>query len=61
VVPGIGFHPVLIIVGARAENFFAHHRNPEDLANEMNYLLGPGQPAEVAVEDDAVETVLYVR
>src|SRR6202140_5105470 len=58
VVAGEGFHPALVIVGALAENFLAHHRNAEDLANEMNHLLGPGQPAEVAVDDNAVERVI---
>jgi hypothetical protein len=59
VVAGEGFHPVLVIVGALAENFLAHHRNAKDLANEMNYLLGPGKAVQVAVDDDAVETVIY--
>ncbi len=58
-IAGEGFHPVLVIVGALAENFFAHHRNAEDLANEMNHLLGPGKPVQVAVDDDTVEAVIY--
>ena len=31
VIAGVGFHPVPVVVGALAENFFAHHRNAEDL------------------------------
>src|SRR5260370_39529976 len=42
-----------------AENFLAHHRDTEELANEMNYLLRPGQPVEVAVNDNAVKAVIY--
>src|ERR1019366_2199591 len=59
VVAGVGLHPVLVIVGALAENFLAHHRNAEDRSNEMNHLLGPGQPTEVPVDDNAVEAVIY--
>jgi hypothetical protein len=59
VVAGEGFHPAPVIVGAPAENLLAHHRNAENLANEMNYLLRPGQPAEVAVDDNPVEAVIY--
>src|ERR1035438_3125647 len=55
----VGFHPVPAIVGPLAENFFTHHRNAKHLANEMNHLLRSGQPVQVAVDDDAVETVVY--
>jgi len=59
VVPGIGFHPVLVIIGALAENFLAHHRNTKDLADKVNHLLRPGKPVQIAVDDDPVETVIY--
>ena len=58
VIAGVGLHPVAVIVGALAEHLFAHHRDVQDLAHEMNHLFGPGQAAEVAVDDDAVETVI---
>src|SRR4029077_3631801 len=58
-VAGESLHPVLVSVGSLAENFLAHHRNAEDLAHEMNHLFGPGQTAEVAVDDNAVEAVIY--
>ncbi len=58
-VAGVGFDPVLVVVGALAEHFLAHHRDAEDLAEEIDHLLGTGQPAEVAVDDDAVEAVVY--
>ena len=51
--------PVAVIVGALAEHFFADDRDVEDVAKEMHHLLGPGQAAEVAVNDDAVEAVVY--
>jgi len=37
-----GFHPVPVIVGPLAQNFLAHHRNPQHRAKEMNHLFGPG-------------------
>jgi hypothetical protein len=59
VVAGEGFFPVLVIVGSLAEHFLAHHRNPEDLTNEVDHLFGPRQPAEIPVNDNAVEAVIY--
>jgi hypothetical protein len=55
----VGFDPGLIITGALAQNFFVHHREAKDLAEEVNHLFGPGQPVQVAVDDDAVEAVVY--
>src|SRR5712692_5321052 len=40
-------------------NLFIHHRQAEDLAEEVDHLFGPGQPVQVAVDDDAVEAVWY--
>jgi hypothetical protein len=59
VVAGIGFHPVLIIVGALAENFLAHDRKTKDRPNEMNDLFGPGKPAQITVDHHPVKTVIY--
>src|SRR6266851_884240 len=58
-VAGKGFYPVLVIVGALDENLFIHHRQAEDLTEEVDHLFGPGQPVQVAVDDDAVEAVVY--
>jgi len=59
VVAGVGLHPTLIIVGALVENFLAHDWGAENLADKVNHLLRPGEPVQVAVDDDAVETVIY--
>jgi hypothetical protein len=48
VVAGKSFHPVLIVIGTLAEHFLAQDWNSEDLAKEMNHLLGPRQSAQVA-------------
>ena len=59
VIAGEGLDPVAVVVGALAEHFFADHRDAENMAKEINHLLRPGQTAEVAVNDDAVEAVVY--
>jgi len=40
-IAGEGFHPVLVVDGALAEDFFAHHGNADDLAEKVHQLLGP--------------------
>jgi hypothetical protein len=59
VVAGKSFHPVLIVIGTLAEHLLAQDWNSEDLAKEMNHLLGPRQSAQVTVDDDSVEAVIY--
>ena len=59
VIAGVGLNPVAVIVGALTERFLAHHRGAEHLMNEINHLFRPGQPAEIPVDDDAVEAVVY--
>ena len=58
-VAGEGLDPVPVVVGALAEDFLAHHRDAQDLPEEIDHLLGPGQTAQVAVNDDAVEAVIH--
>ncbi len=57
-VTGVGLHPVLVIASALAEQFFAHHRQAQNLTDEINHLLRARQPAQVAVNDHAVEAVV---
>jgi len=59
VIAGEGLHPVLVSVAALAEHLLVEHRNSENLAEEIHHLLGTGQPAQVAMDDDAVEAVVY--
>ncbi len=54
----VGFHPVPVIVGALAENFLAHRRHTQNLPEEVHNLLRPGQTAEIAIDDHAVEAVI---
>ena len=60
-IAGEGFHPVLVVGGALAQDFLAHHRNAEHLTEEVHHLLGPRQGAEVTVNDNAVEAVVDER
>ena len=53
-----GFHPVLIVGGTLAQDLPADHGNADDLMEEVHHPLGPGEPTEVAVYDDAVEAVV---
>jgi len=43
VVSGVGIHPTPVVVGALAEDFFAHHRDAQNLPEEINHLFRPGQ------------------
>jgi hypothetical protein len=54
-----GLHPVAVVVGTLAEHLFADDRNFQDLSKEMDHLFGPRQPAEVAVNHNAVEAMVY--
>src|ERR1051326_2672660 len=58
-ITGEGFDPIAVIVGSLAQHVFAHDWNAQNLVDEMDYLLGTGQSAEVAVDDDAIEAVVY--
>ncbi len=60
-VAGESFHPALIVGGALAQDFLAHHRNAEHLPEKVHHLLGPRQGAEVAVNDNAVEAMVDER
>jgi hypothetical protein len=55
VVASESLHPVPVIVGAPAEHFFVRYWYAENLVEKVDHLFGPGQTAEVAVDDDAVE------
>jgi hypothetical protein len=59
VVGGKGFHPVLVVIGTLSDHLLAQDGNSDHLAKEMNHLLGPRQSAQIAVDDDPVEAVIY--
>jgi hypothetical protein len=58
-IAGEGLDPVAVILGPLAEDLLADHRNTQEVMEEIDHLLGPGQSGEVAVYDDAVEAVIY--
>jgi hypothetical protein len=58
-IPRIGFHPRLVVVGALAEYLLINDRQAENWAEELDHLFRPGQATEVAVNDDAVEALVY--
>src|SRR5882762_3407076 len=57
-IAGEGFHPVLVVGGALAQDLLADDRYADHLTEKMHDLLGPREPAEVAVNDNAVEAVV---
>ena len=59
VIPGKSFHPALIVIGTLDKHLLAHDWNSAHLAKEMNHLLRPRQSAQVTVDDDSVEAVVY--
>ncbi len=52
-------HPLPIIAGSLAEDGFVNYRNAHHVAEKVDHLLGAGQATQVAVDDDAVEAVVY--
>src|SRR5882672_4730667 len=56
-IAGEGFHPVLVVGGALAQDLLADDRYADHLTEKVHDLLGPREPAEVAVNDNAVEAV----
>ena len=59
VVAGKGLHPGFVFLRSLAENLLADNRDSQNLAKEVDHLLRPRQVAQVAVNDDTVETVVY--
>jgi hypothetical protein len=57
-IAGEGVYPVLVVGGTLAQNLLADHRDADDLTEEMHHLLRPRQPAQVTVNDNAVEAVV---
>jgi hypothetical protein len=52
-------HPLPIVAGPLAEHGFVEHGHAHDVAEKVDHLFGAGQAAEVAVNDDTVEAVVY--
>src|SRR5713226_3433524 len=59
VIGGVGLHPVPVLFGALTQDSLVDHRNTDDIAEKVDYLLGPRQTTQVPVDDDAVEAMVY--
>jgi hypothetical protein len=59
VVAGERLHPTLILAGPLAQHRLVHHRNADHVAEEVDHLFRARQPAQISVDDDAVEAVVY--
>src|SRR6516165_3689911 len=58
VIAGEGLDPLLVVGGSLAQQLLADHRSADDLSEEVHDLLRARKPAEVAVNDNAVEAVI---
>ena len=59
VVAGERLDPSPIFAGPFAQHRLVHHRNPDHVAEKVDHLFGARQPAQIPMDDDAVETVVY--
>jgi hypothetical protein len=59
VVAGERLHPTPILAGPLAQHRLVHHRNADHVAEEVDHLFRARQPAQISVDDDAVEAVVY--
>jgi hypothetical protein len=50
--------PDLVVGDPLAQDLLAHHRDTEDLVEEVDDLLRPRQSAQVALNDNAIEAVI---
>jgi hypothetical protein len=57
-IAGEGFHPVLVIGGARAQHLLAHRHDPDDLAEEVYHLLGARQVNVTASATNLIEVLV---
>src|SRR5437899_593583 len=59
VVAGVGLDPLLILLCALAQQFLGDGLDSEDIAIEVHEVLGPTQQRQIALDDKAVETLIY--
>ena len=59
VIAGERLHPTPILAGPFAQHRLVHHGNPDHVAEKVDHLFRARQPAQIPVDDDAVETVVY--
>jgi len=50
---------VVVVVGSLSQHFLSDGADAQHFAEEIDGILGTGQGGQVAVDDDAVETVVY--
>jgi hypothetical protein len=48
-----------ILAGPFAQHRLVHHGNPNHVAEKVDHLFRPRQPAQLSVDDYAVEAVVY--
>jgi hypothetical protein len=59
VIAGERLHPTPILASPFAQHRFVHHGNPDHVAEKVDHLFRAPQPAQISVDDYAVEAVVY--
>jgi hypothetical protein len=59
VIAGERLHPLPVVASPLTEDGFIDYGNTHDVAEKVDHLLWAGQAAQVAVDDDTVEAVVY--
>ena len=58
-VAGEGLDPLLVLTSSLGQGLLGDGINPVDIAQEMDHVFGARQQRQIALDDDAVETVVY--
>jgi hypothetical protein len=59
VIAGERLHPMPVVTGSLPEGGLVDYGHAHHVAEEVDHLLGAGQAAQIAMDDDAVEAEVY--
>src|SRR5215469_15937193 len=54
-----GFHPMLVVAGSLSQRLLGNGVDAMHVAKEIDDVLRPSEQREIALDDDAIETVVY--
>ena len=56
-----GLHPMLVVLGSLPQRLLGNGVDAVHVAEEIDDVLGTSEQREIALDDDAIETVVYAR